>query len=59
MKNTEIRTLVKTTGVKMWQIADVLGVADTTLCRKLRKELPQDQKAKILDIIQQLAKEVV
>lgn len=59
MKNLEIRNLAKTSGVKMWQIADALGIADTTLCRKLRKELPQDQKAKILDIIQQLAKEVV
>lgn len=58
MKNIEIRNLVKTTGVKMWQIADVLGIADTTLCRKLRKELSQKEKEKIISIIQRLSKEV-
>lgn len=58
MKNIEIRNLVKTTGVKMWQIADVFGIADTTLCRKLRKELSQEEKEKIIFIIQRLSREV-
>lgn len=58
MKNQEIRTLAKSTGVKLWEVADALGIADTTFCRKLRKEFPADEKEKILSIITELAKEV-
>lgn len=59
MKNQEIRTLAKESSVRLWQVAEALGVADTTFCRKLRKELPPDEKGKILSIIAELAKEAV
>ncbi len=59
MYNQDIRRAAAGAGVKLWQVAEALGIADCSFSRKLRKELPQDQKAKILDIIQQLAKEVV
>lgn len=59
MKNQEIRTLAKESSVRLWQVAEALGVADTTFCRKLRKELPPDEKEKILSIIAELAKEAV
>lgn len=59
MKNQEIRNKAKQNGVKMWMIADALGIADTTFCRKLRRELPTEETARILDIIQELAKEAV
>lgn len=46
-------------GVKLWQIADALGIADCSLSRKLRKELPQEEKEKIFSIIQRLSREVI
>jgi len=46
-----------TNGVRLWQIADELGIADGNFSRKLRHELPDSKKAKILKIIDQLAKE--
>ena len=58
MSNQDIRRTAAGAGVKLWQIADALGMADCSFSRKLRKELPQDQKAKIFAIIQRLAKEV-
>ena len=56
MKNQEIRKTAKAAGVKMWEIADALGIADTTFCRKLRKELPANEKEQVLSIIAELAK---
>ena len=58
MSNQDIRRTAAGAGVKLWQIADALGMADCSFSRKLRKELPQDEKEKIFSIIQRLAKEV-
>lgn len=58
MSNQEIRRTAAGAGVKLWQIADALGMADCSFSRKLRKELSQDEKEKIFSIIQRLAKEV-
>lgn len=57
MKNQDIRKTAAGSGVKLWQIAEALGIADCSLSRKLRKELPNDEKEKIFSIIDQLAKE--
>lgn len=57
VKNSEIRTLAKTKGIKMWQIAEALHMQDSAFSRKLRHELPQEEKEKILAVIEKLAKE--
>lgn len=57
VKNQDIRDAAKKAGIKLWQIAEKLGIWDTTLSRKLRKELPQEEKEKIIGIIAELAKE--
>lgn len=59
MANQDIRRAADGSGVKLWQIAEALGVADYNFSRKLRKELPPDEKGKILSIIAELAKEAV
>lgn len=41
-------------GVKLWQIADALGVTDSTFSRKLRKELSTEQVSEIEKIILRL-----
>ena len=41
MSNQDIRRTAAGAGVKLWQIADALGIADCSFSRKLRKELPQ------------------
>lgn len=59
MYNQDIRRAAAGAGVKLWQIADALGIADCSLSRKLRKELPEKEKARILSIIERLSKEAV
>ena len=56
MQNQDIRRAAAGNGVFLWQIADVMGIADSSLSRKMRKELPEDEKRKIFRIIQELAK---
>ena len=53
--NEAIRTAAEKHGVKLWQIADVLGVNDGNFSRKLRRELPPDEVEKILAIIARIA----
>ena len=52
--NSEIRAEAKNANVKLWEIAAMLGINDVTFTKRLRFELPDVEKAKILDIIEQI-----
>lgn len=54
-KNEIIRKSAKENGVKLWQIADALGMLDVNFSKKLRHELPPDETKKILAIIARIA----
>ena len=54
MYNNDIRTEATNSGVKLWQIAEKLGINDGNFSRKLRKELSDEEKAKIREIIAEL-----
>ena len=55
--NMVIRSASKSAGVRLWRIAEALGIQETALSRKLRHELPTEEKNKILGIIEALAQE--
>lgn len=55
--NTDIRSAAKQAGVCLWQIAERIGINDGNFSRKLRMELPQEEKARILQIINDIASE--
>jgi hypothetical protein len=57
LANNDIRTIAKEKGVRLWEVAEVLKVSDPTMTRKLRRELPQDEKDRIFKIIDELAAE--
>lgn len=57
MQNMTIRDEAKQRSIRLWEIADKLGISEATMVRKLRKELPQEEKDKILAMIDKLAKE--
>ena len=57
MANMEIREKAKASGVRLWQIAEKLGISEPTMTRKLRHELPEEDKQKILAIIDALSRE--
>lgn len=49
--NQDIRKIVKKADLKLWQIAEKLGISDGNFSRKLRFELSQEEKLKILKLI--------
>lgn len=55
MVNTEIRIKLAAKGVKQYQVAECIGIADTSFSRKLRKELSEEEKLRILSIIDKLS----
>lgn len=57
MYNERIRAEAKSNRVKLWQIAEKLGIPDFAFSRKLRRELPETDQSKILEIIRCIAKE--
>ena len=57
MYNKEIRSAAKNAGVRLWEVAAAYGINDGNFSRKLRQELPQEEKEKILAIINRLAQE--
>lgn len=54
--NMKIREKAKNSGVRLWQIADALGVQESLFSKKLRKELTEEEQEKILSIIDDLEK---
>lgn len=54
MCNQDIRAEAKAANIKLWKIADKLGISDGNFSRKLRKELPLEEKTKIRQIISEL-----
>ena len=57
MKNTDIRILTVRHNVRMWEIARRLGISPETFSRRLRRELPLEEKEKIKKIIMEVANE--
>lgn len=52
--NNDIRQEAKKACVPLWKIADILGVGEYTIIRKLRYELPEEEKAKIRQAINEI-----
>lgn len=57
MHNKEIRVAAKNAGIYLWEIAKAYGINDGNFSRKLRQELPGEEKEKILAIIDRLVQE--
>ena len=56
MANHDIKQAAKKAGVALWRVAEVLGIGENTMTRRLRHELPAEEKTRILEIIEELAK---
>lgn len=55
--NSDIRGEAKNKGVHLWEVAEALKIQDSGLSRKLRRELPQTEKEKLLAAIKAVAAE--
>ena len=57
MTNELVRATAKASGVKLWRVAEVLGVTDSAFSRKLRHTLSESDHKQVLTIIAKLAGE--
>lgn len=55
LKNVEVRRLAKEKNVRHWQIADEIGVSESTFVHWLRKELSDEKKEKIIAAIEKIS----
>lgn len=55
--NADIRQAAQSKGIYLWRIADALGISDKTLTAWMRRELPDEMKARIFQIIERIAGE--
>lgn len=55
MANEKIKNIARQKKVRLWEVADELGIQDSALSRKMRKELPQTEADMILEIIERLS----
>lgn len=55
MRNKELREYAARNGVRLWQIASRIGVNDGNFSRRLRFELSDEEKNRIVEIIDEIA----
>lgn len=53
--NDVIKEYAKVSGIKLWQVAEKLGMHDSNFSKKLRHQLTSDEEQKICKIIDDLA----
>ena len=52
--NQDIRDMLKDNGLTQWDLCKALGIGETTLYRRLKDELPEDQKQEYMRVIERL-----
>lgn len=57
MVNREVRAYAIEKGVLLWKVAEAIGISDSSFSRKLRRELPEEERKRILRIIDEIAAE--
>lgn len=57
MRNEAIKAALKQNAVYQWEVAELLGIPETTFSRKLRHELPEADKVLILEAVEKIAAE--
>jgi hypothetical protein len=54
VENKDIRQALVEAGFKHWELAEALGIYEGNLSRKLRRELPSEQKEHIFRTIERM-----
>lgn len=56
--NADIRNELEKRRIKQCEIADQLGIAETTLCRWMRTELSSERKIKIMKAMEEITEKI-
>ncbi len=54
MSGAEIKTTIKAAGLKLWQVAEEMGMNDGNFSRKLRNDFSDEDTEYVLNIIEKL-----
>ena len=54
-KNQDIRAYAKSKAVRLYEVADKLHISEPTMTRKMRYELPPEEKNRIFKAIDNIA----
>ena len=57
LNNLEIRIAMIQANVKQYQVADILGIAEHNFSRKMRYEMSEKEKTRVLQAIKELKEE--
>lgn len=57
--NCDIRAAMARSDLRQYQIVAALGISESRYSSKLRKELPDEEKSKIFEVIEQLSREAI
>ncbi len=52
MKNARIKVALIENGMKQWQLAQLMGVHEATLSKRMREELPAEEQDRIVNLIE-------
>ena len=52
--NEDIKNIAKETNIRLWRVAEKLGVSDSNFSRMLRYKLSKEDKDRILAVIKEL-----
>lgn len=55
--NQELKSYARRNGVRLWQIAEELGISEATMTRLMRRELLPEEKCTIIYTIERLVNE--
>lgn len=55
--NNEVRQAIAKAGLKYWQVADAVGVSETTLYVWMRHELTGEKRTRVMNAIETLCKQ--
>lgn len=57
MTGKEIKQMIFDAGLRLWQVAEGFGVAESTFSKKLRHDFTEEEVTRVKSIIKDLTKE--
>ena len=57
LNNMKIRIKLLEHNKRLWWLAKILGTSESTITRRLRNELPEEEQARIIQLIEEKAGE--
>ena len=55
--NEELKSFIKSKNIKLWQVADKLGIYDTNFSKMLRYKLKDEELNKVYKAVKELERE--